>query len=54
MTASRRYSVLGRLVWQIGTRVARKKVRTNRTKVGAAALVAVALTAGVFAARSSD
>jgi hypothetical protein len=54
MTASRRYSVLGRLVWQIGSRVAKKKVKTNRTKLGAAAVVAAALTAGVFAVRASD
>jgi hypothetical protein len=51
---SRRYTVLGWLVWQIGSRVAKKKAKANRTKLGAAAVAAGALTAGAVAARTSD
>ena len=54
MNGTRRYSVLGWIVWQIGSRVAKKKAKQNRVKLGAAAVVAVALGGGVAAARTSD
>ena len=54
MNPTRRYSILGKLVWQIGTHMAKKKAKANRTKLGAVAVVGVALTAGVVAARASD
>ncbi len=47
------YSILGWLVWQIGSRVARRKIAQNRVKLGAAGIVAAALVAGVAMARSA-
>ena len=51
---SKSYSVLGWIVWQIGSRVARKKMTQNRVKLGAAGIVALVLVGGVLAARSGD
>lgn len=48
------YTVLGWLVWQIVSRVAKRKVRQNRAKVGAAAAVVLVLVLGLAAARSSS
>lgn len=50
---SKAYTVLGWLVWQVGQRVARRKMAQNRAKLGAAAVVAAVLVAGLVAARSS-
>ena len=52
--SSKSYTVLGWVVWQIASRVAKRKVKQNRTKVGAAAVVVLVLVLGVAAARSSD
>ncbi|HZI91928.1 MAG TPA: hypothetical protein VFD31_09940 [Thermoleophilaceae bacterium] len=49
---SKSYSVLGWIVWQIGSRVARKKMAQNRVKLGAAGIVALVLVGGVIAARA--
>jgi len=51
---SKSYSVLGWIVWQIGSRVAKKKMTQNRVKLGAAGVVALVLVGGVMAARSGD
>ena len=51
---SRGYSVLGWIVWQIGVRVARRKMAQNRVKLGAAATVALVLVGGILAARATD
>ena len=48
-----RYTVLGWVVWQIGSRVAKRKLAEQRVKVGAAAVVALALAAGLAAARAA-
>ena len=50
---SRGYTVLGWIVWQIGTRVARRKMAQNRVKLGALATIALVLVGGILAARSS-
>ncbi len=51
--SSTRYTVLGWLVWQVASRVAKRKVVQNRAKLGAAGAAALALAAGgVLAARS--
>ena len=47
----RRYTVLGWLVWQIASRVARRKLGQARVKIIAAALVALVLAAGAAVAR---
>jgi hypothetical protein len=46
------YTVIGWVVWQIGRRVARRKLAQRRVKLGAAAVVALALAAGLAAARA--
>ena len=51
---SRGYSILGWAVWQIASRVAKRKIAQNRVKIGAATAVVLVLIAGVTAARSGD
>ena len=46
-------TVLGWLVWQIGSRVAKRKMAQNRVKLGAAGVVLLVLVAGVAAARAA-
>jgi hypothetical protein len=48
------YNLLGRAVWMIGTRVARRKLGQNRAKVGAAGVVLLVLLGGVAAARAGS
>ncbi|HEX8742495.1 MAG TPA: hypothetical protein VF712_05130 [Thermoleophilaceae bacterium] len=52
--SSKSYTVLGWIVWQIASRVAKRKINQNRTKIGAAAAVVLVLVLGVAAARSGD
>ena len=49
--ARRGYTVLGWVVWQVATRVAKRKLQQNRVKLAAVAAVAVA-TALLVALRS--
>jgi hypothetical protein len=51
--SSKGYTVLGWLVWQIGSRVAKKKIARNRAKIGAAGVIALVLIGGVVAAKAS-
>jgi hypothetical protein len=51
---SRGYTVLGWIVWQIGTRVARRKMAQNRVKLGALATIALVLVGGILAARATN
>jgi hypothetical protein len=48
------YTVLGWIVWQIVSRVAKRKIAQNRVKLGAAGVVALVLVGGVLAAKSSS
>jgi hypothetical protein len=52
--SSKGYTVLGWVVWQIASRVAKRKIAQNRMKLGAAAIVVLVLVAGVAAARSGE
>jgi hypothetical protein len=52
--SSKGYTVLGWIVWQIGSRVAKKKIAENRMKIGAAGVVALVLVGGVVAARAGS
>ena len=52
--SSKSYTVLGWIVWQVASRVAKRKISQNRTKIGAAAAVVLVLVLGVAAARSGD
>ena len=49
---SRGYTVLGWVVWQIASRVARRKIHQNRVKIGAAGVVVLVLVAGLAAAKA--
>ena len=51
---TRSYTVLGWIVWQIGSRVAKRKMAQNRAKLGAAVVVALVLVAGALAARAGS
>jgi hypothetical protein len=44
--------VLGWAVWQIASRIAKRKIQNNRVKLGAAGVVALVLVAGLAAAKS--
>jgi hypothetical protein len=48
------YKILGWIVWQVGSRVARRKMAQNRVKLGAVGVVAAVLVGGVIAARASS
>jgi hypothetical protein len=48
---NRGYTVLGWAVWQVATRVAKRKMAQNRGKIGAVAVIALVLIAGVIAAK---
>ncbi|MEA2389647.1 MAG: hypothetical protein QOG41_2420 [Thermoleophilaceae bacterium] len=52
--SSKGYTVLGWIVWQIASRVAKRKIAQNRVKIGAAAAIVLVLVAGVAAARSGE
>ena len=45
------YTVLGWVVWQIASRVAKRKMAQNRAKLGAAGVIAVVALGGILAAR---
>ena len=51
---SKSYTVLGWIVWQIASRVAKKKIKQNQVKLGAAGVVALVLVAGIAAAKSGS
>jgi hypothetical protein len=51
---SKGYTVLGWLVWQIATRVAKRKMAHNKVKLGAAATVLLVLVAGLAAAKAAS
>ena len=51
--SSKGYTVLGWAVWQIATRVAKRKMAQNKVKIGAAATVALVLIAGLAAAKAA-
>jgi hypothetical protein len=46
------YTLIGWVVWQIGSRVAKRKLSQPQFKIGAAAVVGLALAAGLAAARA--
>ena len=52
--SSKGYTVLGWIVWQIGSRVAKRKMADNRMKLGAAGVVGLVLVGGVLAARAGS
>jgi hypothetical protein len=51
--STRAYTVLGWVVWQVGKRVAGRKMKQNKTKLGAGAVVAAVALAGLVAAKAA-
>ena len=51
---SKSYTVLGWIVWQIGTRLAKRKVGQNRSKLVAAGVVAAVVAAGIALTSGDD
>ena len=47
------YTVIGWVVWQIGSRVAKRKMAQNKLKLGAAGVVAAVVVGGVIAAKGA-
>jgi hypothetical protein len=45
------YTVLGWAVWQVATRIAKRKMAQNRAKLGALGVIALVLVGGVLAAK---
>ena len=48
------YTFLGWIVWQLGSRLAKRQIAQNRVKVGAAGVVLLVLLGGVVAAKSGS
>ncbi len=51
--STRGYTILGWAVWQVATRVAKRKLRHNKGKLGAAATVVGVLAVGLLAAKAA-
>jgi hypothetical protein len=51
---TRGYTVFGWIVWQVASRVAKRKIHQNRVKLGAAGVIALVLVGGILAARSGS
>ena len=45
------YTVLGWAVWQVASRVAKRKIAQNQAKLGALGVIALVLIGGVIAAK---
>ena len=52
--SSKGYTALGWIVWQIGSRVAKRKLGQNRSKLVAACVVAAVVVAGIALASGDD
>ncbi|MFL5911704.1 MAG: hypothetical protein ACJ768_14165 [Gaiellaceae bacterium] len=48
------YTFLGWVVWQLGSRLAKRQIAQHRVKLGAAGVVALVLLGGVVAAKSGS
>ena len=52
--SSKGYTVVGWITWKIASRVAKRKLAQNRSKLGAAAVVAAVVLAGIALASGDD
>ena len=52
--SSKGYTVLGWIVWRVGSRVAKRKLGQNRSKLVAAGVVAAVVVAGIALASGDD
>ena len=48
------YKILGWVVWQVASRVAKRKMGQNKVKLGAAGVVVAVLVGGVVAAKANS
>jgi len=46
------YTFLGWVVWQLGSRLMKRKLAENQTKLGAAGVVALVVLGGIAAAKA--
>ena len=49
--SSKGYSILGWIVWQVGSRVAKRKLAENRAKLAAGGVIGLVALGGILAAR---
>jgi hypothetical protein len=52
--STRAYTVLGWITWQVATRVAKRKMAQNKTKMAAAVTVLGVLAAGLLAVKATS
>jgi hypothetical protein len=52
--STRAYTVLGWITWQVATRVAKRKMAQNKTKMAAAVTVVGVLAAGLLAVKATS
>ena len=52
--SSKGYTVLGWIVWRVGSRVAKRKLAQNRSKLVSAAVVAAVVLIGIALASGDD
>ena len=45
------YTFLGWIVWQLGSRLAKRQIAQNQAKVGAVGVIALVLIGGILAAK---
>jgi hypothetical protein len=48
------YTFIGWIVWQLGSRIMKRKIADNRSKIAAAGVVAAVLVGGVLAAKAGS
>jgi hypothetical protein len=48
------YTVLGWIVWQLGSRLAKRQIAEHRVKLGAVGVVVLVLLGGVAAAKAGS
>ena len=46
------YTFIGWIVWQLGSRIMKRKIQDNQVKLGAAGVVLLVLAGGVAAAKA--
>jgi len=51
---TKRHTLLGWVVWQLGKRVAKRKASQNRAKLSAVGVIALVLIGGLIAAKNDS
>jgi len=50
----KRHTLLGWIVWKVGSRIAKRKAGQNRVKLGAVGVIALVLIGGLVAAKNDS